>query len=143
MSLSIDHDHNEGPSEVDWLTRHRDAYLGELGRLHYAASTIEPYSRAIGLFCEQVTEHGPDAGEIDEAVLAELQDAVPTLRSTKGQRGRQGYIARFIAHLVDTGVIAPPTLPAPPGPGVRNFARGSGVTFITRAAHRSRREIRG
>ena len=33
MSSSIDHDHNEGPGEADWLTRHRDAYLGELGRL--------------------------------------------------------------------------------------------------------------
>ena len=117
MSSSIDHDHNEGPGEADWLTRHRDAYLGELGRLDYAASTIEPYSRAIGLFCEQVTERGLDAGEIDEAVLAELQDAVPTLRSAKGQRGRQGCIARFIAHLIDTGVIAPPTPPAPPAPG--------------------------
>ena len=70
------------------MTRHRDAYLGELGRLDYAASAIEPYSRAIGLFCEQVTERGLDAGEIDVAVLAELQNAVPTLRSAKGQRGR-------------------------------------------------------
>ena len=61
MSSSIDHDHNEGPGEADWLTRHRDAYLGELGSLDYAASTIEPYSRAIGLFCEQVTERGLDA----------------------------------------------------------------------------------
>ena len=117
MSSSIDHDHYEGPGEADWLTRHRDAYLGELGRLDYAASTIEPHSRAIGLFCEQVTERGLDAGEIDEAVLAELQGAVPTLRSAKGQRGRQGCIARFIAHLIDTGVIAPPTPSAPPAPG--------------------------
>ena len=102
------------------LQRHRDAYLGELVRIDYAASTNEPYNRAIGQFCEQVTERGLDAGEIDEAVLAELQDAVPTLRSAKGQRGRRGCIARFIAHLVDTGVIAPPT---PPVPGPRHRGR--------------------
>ena len=107
------------------MTRHRDAYLGELGRLDYAASTIEPYSRAIGLLCEQVTERRLDAAEIDEAVLAELQDAVPTLRSAKGQRGRQGCIARFIAHLIDTGVIAPPTPPAPPAPGSLEHLRAT------------------
>ena len=107
------------------MTRHRDASLGELGRLDYAASTIEPHSRTIGLFCEQVTERRLDAAEIDEAVLAELQDAVPTLRSAKGQRGRQGCIARFIAHLIDTGVIAPPTPPAPPAPGSLEHLRAT------------------
>ena len=104
------------------LQWHRDAYLGELVRIDYAASTNEPYSRAIGQFSEQVTARGLDAGEIDEAALAELQDAVPTLRSAKGQRGRRGCIARFIAHLVDTGVIAPPT---PPVPGPRHRGRSS------------------
>ena len=117
MCPSIDHKQNGEPTEVSWLTRHRDAYLGELSRLGYPTGTIGYYSRAIGLFCEQITERGLDAGDIDEAVLAELQDAVPKLQSAKRQRGRQGCIARFIAHLVDAGVIAPPTPPALPAPG--------------------------
>ena len=41
-------------AEVNWLTRHRDAYLGELSRLGYPTDTIGHYSRAIGLFCEQI-----------------------------------------------------------------------------------------
>ena len=117
MCSSIDHKQNEEQAEAGWLTRHRDAYLGELSGFGYATGTIQSYSRAIDLFCEQVTGRGLDAGDIDEAVLAELRDAVPTLLSAKGQRGRRGCIARFIAYLVDAGVIGLPTPPAPPTPG--------------------------
>ena len=35
MCPRIDHKQNGEPTEVSWLTRHRDAYLGELSRLGY------------------------------------------------------------------------------------------------------------
>lgn len=65
------------------------------------------HNRAAGLFCEQITERGLDARDMVEVTLAEPQGAVSKLQSTKGQRGRQECIARFIAHLVVAGVIAP------------------------------------
>ena len=58
-----------------------------------------------------------DARDIDEAVLAELRDAVPEVRSAREQRYHQGCIVRFIAWLASTGVIDPPPLPTPPAPG--------------------------
>ena len=49
MCPRIDHKQNGEPTEVSWLTRHRDAYLDELSRLGYPTDTVGYYSRAIVL----------------------------------------------------------------------------------------------
>ena len=62
-----------------------------------------PYRRAIDGFCSQVEARRLDAGEIGIELPA-------------GQE-RKGCIARFIEHLIDAGVMAPPSPAAPPAPG--------------------------
>ncbi len=116
MSSNIDHEQAAVPSGAGWLAPHSGAYLAELGRLNYAARTIERHKCAVGAFVAQVGLREVEARDIDEAVLAELQDAVPELRSASEQRHRQGCVARFIAHLVGAGAIDPPPPPAPPAP---------------------------
>ena len=83
--------------------RYRDTFLTELGRLGYAAKTIGDYQRAIDGFCAQVEARGFDAGEIGIELPA-------------GQE-RKGCIARFTEHLIDAGVMAPPSPAVSPAPG--------------------------
>ena len=83
------------PGGTGWLSPHRDAYLGELDKLGYAARTISRHVAAVNAFIAQVDLRQVGAGEIDATVLAELRDAVPELRSTEEQRQRQWCIARF------------------------------------------------
>ena len=116
MSSSIEHEQSSAAGGAGWLEPHRDAYLAELGRQNYAAHTIARYKCAVAAFVAQADLRGVGAQDIDEAVLAELRGAVPELRSASEQRRRQGCIARFIGHLVDTGVIDPLPLPPPPVP---------------------------
>ncbi len=105
------------PGGTGWLFPHRHAYLGELDRLGYARHTINRYAAAVNAFIAQVDLRQVGAGEIDAAVLAELRDAVPELRSTDEQRRRQWCIARFTSWLASSGVIDPPMPPPPPAPG--------------------------
>ena len=100
-----------------WLVPYRDAYLGELVKLGYAANTITRYRPAISAFITQVDLRQINAEDIDATVLTELRDAVPELRSTDEQRQRQMCIARFTTWLANCGVIEPPMSPSPPAPG--------------------------
>ena len=65
--------------------------------------TIGDCQRAIDEFCAQIEARGLDAGEIGIELPA-------------GQ-ARKGCIARFIEHLIDAGVMAPPSPSLPPAPG--------------------------
>ena len=103
MSSNLEGKPSSATKGVGWLAPHRDTFLTELGELGYAAKTIGDYRRAIDGFCSQVEARRLDAGEIG----IEL----PT-----GQE-RKGCIARFIEHLIDAGVMAPPSPAAPPAPG--------------------------
>ena len=87
-----------------WLAPHRDAFLIELVRLGYAAKTVGDYRRAVDKFCERVGACGRGAGETGIERLAT-------------QERRSGCVARFIAHLVDAGVMAAVRPCAPPAPG--------------------------
>ena len=87
---------SKGPG---WLAPHRNTFLTELGQLGYAARTIGHYQRAIDEFCAQVEARGLISSELSAG------------------RERKGYIARFIEHLIDAGVMAPPSPAAPPAPG--------------------------
>lgn len=40
MCPSTDHKQNGEPGQVSWLTRHHDAYLGELSRVGYPKGTV-------------------------------------------------------------------------------------------------------
>ncbi len=103
MSLILDRKRPSASKGVGWLAPYRDTFLTELGQLGYAARTIGYYQRAIDGFCAQVEARGLDAGEISSELRA--------------GRERRGYIARFIEHLIDAGVMAPPSPAAPPTPG--------------------------
>ena len=103
MSSILDRKRPSASKGVGWLEPHRDTFLTELRQLGYAARTIGHYQRAIDEFCAQVEVRGLDAGEIGNEFPA-------------GQE-RKGYIARFVEHLIDAGVIAPPSPAAPPAPG--------------------------
>lgn len=117
MYLNIDHEESVAPDGTGWLVPHRENHLNELHRLGYAVGTIIKHKRAVDLFIAQADLRAVDASDIDEAVLAELRDAVPELRSAAEQRYRQVCIARFVAWLASIGVIDPPPLPPPPAPG--------------------------
>ena len=103
MSSILDRKRSSAPKGAGWLAPYRDTFLTELGRLGYAAKTIGDYQRAIDGFCTQVEARGPDAGEIGIELPA-------------GQE-RKGCIARFIEHLIDAGVMAPPSPAVSPAPG--------------------------
>ena len=103
MSSILDRERPSASKGVGWLAPYRDTFLTELGQLGYAARTIGYYQRAIDGFCAQVEARGLDAGEIGSELPA--------------GRERKGYIARFIEHLIDAGVMAPPSPAAPPAPG--------------------------
>ena len=103
MSSIVDRKRPSASRGVGWLAPHRDSFLTELGRLGYAAKTIRHYQRAVDEFCTRVGARGLDAGEFGIELPA-------------GQEWK-GYIARFIEHLIDAGVMAPPSPTAPPAPG--------------------------
>ena len=99
---------NREPSSVSddlgWLAPHRDAFLTNLGGLGYAAKTIDDCRRVIDGFCAQVQAR-------DLAVAADIGTELSTTRD------RKRYITRFIGHLIDVGVMAPPPHAAPPESG--------------------------
>ena len=103
MSSNLKDKQSSATKGVGWLAPHRDTFLTELGRLGYAAKTIGDYQRAIDGFCVQVEVRGIDAGEIGIQLAA--------------GRERKECIARFIEHLIDAGVMAPPSPAAPPAAG--------------------------
>ena len=103
MSSNLESKPSSATKGADWLAPHRDTFLTELARLGYAAKTIRHYQQAIDGFCARVEVRGLDTGEIGIELPA-------------GQE-RKGYIARFIEHLIDAGVMAPPSPAAPPAPG--------------------------
>jgi len=103
VSSILDRKRSSAPKGAGWLAPYRDTFLTELGRLGYAAKTIGDYQRAIDGFCAQVEARGLDAGEIGIELPA-------------GQE-RKGCIARFIEHLIDAGVMAPPSPAVSPAPG--------------------------
>lgn len=117
MSSNIDHKQDLEPCGGSWLFPHRDGYLHELNRLGYAARTIIKHRNAIDLFIAQAGLRGVDATGMDEAVLAELRDAVREMRSAREHRDRQARIGRFVGWLASSGVINPPPLAPPPAPG--------------------------
>ena len=101
VSSILDRKRPSASKGVGWLAPYRDTFLTELGQLGYAARTIGYYQRAIDGFCAQVEARGLDTGEISSELPA-------------GQE-RKGYIARFIEHLIDADVMAPPSPAALPG----------------------------
>ena len=103
MSTILDRKRPSASKDVGWLAPYRDTFLTELGQLGYAAKTIGDYQRAIDGFCAQVEARGLAGGEIGSELPA--------------GRERKGYIARFVEHLIDAGVIAPHSPAAPPAPG--------------------------
>ena len=117
MSSNIDRKQGLEPCGKVWLFPHRDGYLDELDRLGYAARTIIKHRNAIDRFIAQADLRSVDATGMDEAVLAELRDAVPEMRSAPEHRDRQARIARFVGWLASTGVIDPTPLAPPPAPG--------------------------
>lgn len=98
--MSLQHEPLPVPKGSSWLARYRDTFLTELTRHGYAAKTISYYQRAIDEFCQQVETRGLSAGEIG----AELAAA----------QVREAYLKRFVAHLIDAGVMPPPSPAAPP-----------------------------
>ena len=87
MSSNIDHRQDLEPCGGSWLFPHRDGYLHELNRLGYAARTIVKHRNAIDLFIAQAGLRGVDATGMDEAVLAELRDAVREMPRHHPERG--------------------------------------------------------
>jgi len=115
--VSSNTDHEQAPCGANWLFPHRDNYLDELKGLGYAARTVIKHKYAVDHFIAQADLRTVDARGIDAAVLAELRDAVPEMRSAVEYRDRQARIARFVGWLASTGVIDPPPLPPSPEPG--------------------------
>ena len=103
VSSILDRKRPSASKSVGWLAPYRDTFLTELRQLGYAARTIGHYQRAIDEFCAQVEVRGLDAGEIGNELPA-------------GQE-RKGYIARFVEHLIDAGVMAPLPPSVPPARG--------------------------
>ena len=103
MSSDLDYEPSAVPKGSGWLAPYRDTFLRELGRLGYAARTIGHYHCASNECCAQVEACGLGAEEIGTEIAATHE--------------RKEYITRFIEHLIDAGVTAPPSPAAPPVPG--------------------------
>ena len=103
MSSNLNCEPPSGSGDAGWLAPYRDSFLKELDKLGYATRTIGHYQRAIDGFCSRVQARAPDAGEIGVDLAAGHE--------------RKGYIARFIKHLIDAGVVEPPSPAAPPPRG--------------------------
>ena len=100
-----------------WLAPHRDVFLDGLVKHGYAPSTIRYYRRVTGFFCAEIQLRGLGAETLEGSVLAELRIAVPGEMTSRGQRRWTSCVGRFIDHLVDAGMLAPPPPVAPPTPG--------------------------
>ena len=101
--MSLHDEPFSAPKGSGWLASYRDTFLTELGSLGYAAKTIGDYQRAINDVCLQVEARGLNAGEIGTGLAAKHE--------------RKEYIKRFVAHLIDAGVMPPPSPAAPPARG--------------------------
>ncbi len=117
MSSNMDHEGAVAPAGAGWLVPHRDGYLSELSRLGYSASTIRQNKFAVNAFITQVDLRDVDPRDLNEVVLAELQDAVREVQSARQHRYRQVCISRFIAWLDCTNVINLPPASTAPEPG--------------------------
>ena len=122
-----------------WLEPHRDVFLDGLGKRGYAPSTIRYYGRVTGSFCREIALLGLGAEALEESVLAELRTSVPGERTAKERSRWVSCMERFIDHLVDAGVLAPPPARGTPDTG----HSGSSEHGICRLAAASARIERG
>ena len=104
MSSNLNREASSVSDGPGWLAPHRNAFLTKHSGLGYAAKTIDDCRRVIDGFCAQVQAR-------DLGAAADIGVELSTTRD------RKRYITRFIAHLIDAGVMAPPRHTAPPEPG--------------------------
>ena len=114
---SNEHRKRTAVGTAGWLAPHRDVFLDGLGKHGYAPRTIRHYGRVTGFFCAQIELRGLVAETLEESVLAELRTAVPAEMTSRAQSSWTSCAGRFIDHLVDAGVLAPPLPAPPPAPG--------------------------
>ena len=114
---SKDHRIRTAVTGAGWLAHHRDVFVEGLGKHGYAPSTIRYYRRAIDTFCAGIDLRGLGPETLEWPVLWELRDTVPGPRAAKERSRWRSCIGRFLDHLVDAGVLAPPPPVAPPKPG--------------------------
>ena len=102
--MSLHHEPSPAPKGSGWLASYRDSFLTELAEFGYAARTINNYQSAIDGFCARIEARGLNVGEIGTELAATQE--------------RKEYIKRFVAHLIDAGVMpaASPTAPPALGP---------------------------
>ena len=101
--MSLNHGPSPVPKGSGWLAPYRDSFLTELAELGYAARSIGYYQSAINGFCARIEGCGLNIGEIGAELAAKHE--------------RKEYIKRFVAHLIDAGVMPPPSPTAPPAQG--------------------------
>ena len=101
--MSLHHEPSPAPKGSGWLAPYRDSFLTELAEFGYAARTIGYYQSAINGFCARIEARGLNAREIGTELAATHE--------------RKECITRFVAHLIDAGVMPPPSPAAPPARG--------------------------
>ena len=111
---SNDHRIRTAVAGAGWLAPHRDVFVEGLGKHGYAPSTIRYYRCAIDTFCAEIDIRGLGAEALEWPVLAELGNTVPGEMTSKERSRWRSCVRRFLDHLVDAGVLAPPPPVAPP-----------------------------
>ena len=101
--MSLHHEPSPAPKGSGWLAPYRDSFLTELAEFGYAARTIAHYQSAIDGFCARIEARGLNVGEIGTELAAPQE--------------RKEHIKRFVAHLIDAGVMPAASPAAPPARG--------------------------
>ena len=97
---------------ADWLAPHRDTFLAELRRDGFAPGTIQHYRYVIDAVRSAIYSLGLGAKTVNEPVLASIRTTATRDMTAERCRTWNFRLDRFIAYLVDAGVLAPP--PAKP-----------------------------
>ncbi len=99
-----------------WLLPLRHAFLASLLSLGLKIGTVRHYVPAIDWLCAEAGRRGltePDG--VDESILAQIRDTLPTRLSAQGRRTWASALDRFTAWLVKEEIMtaAPPPQPSP------------------------------
>ena len=125
---SNDHRIRTAVAGAGWLAPHRDVFVEGLGKHGYAPSTIRYYRCAINTFCAEIDTRGLGAEALEWPVLAELGITVPGEMTSKERSRWRSCVRRFLDHLVDAGVLAPPPPVAPPKRFTLTMRSGGAIT---------------
>jgi integrase/recombinase XerD len=125
---------NSGGRQDDgagWLWSHRQTFLERLAAQAYASCTLQDYQLITRRFCEAIEKRATGTGDLNGAAMERLRRAVLRELPQNPSNCVKYRLGRFIDHLIEAGVVAPP-LPCAKKLTARERLREEYLTYLRR-----------